>query len=125
MKKVAMLLAVVAVMALSVAPAMATGFIEGYGGTATLTELSAGAVSNSCGSACDWGFNSFMSSAQAGELSLGLKGCANCGTGVAGEVNVGYNTGYAQDRDIPGGYQKSWGEQWGSGTVKMFPAYHR
>jgi hypothetical protein len=102
MKKLAVVVAMLAVVAFSGA-AMATGFIEGWADTATVTKLNAGAVASGCGSACEWGMNSFMESAQAGQMNFGLKGCASCGTGVSGEINAGYDTTYSQDRDIPGG----------------------
>lgn len=124
MKKVSLFVSVmVMAIVLSVATAMAEGgFIEGYGETATVNQLNVGSVST-CGSACDFGKNYFMDAAQAGQIALGLKGCATCGTAIAGEINVGYDTGYSQDRDIPGGYQRQYGEQWASGTVKMFPSH--
>lgn len=99
---------------------------EGWGSgkvtTSTDTYLNAStSKSGGCGDACSWGSNSFMSASQDG--SLKISGSGGFASHRPDDVNVtmkgGYDTGYEQAQNIPGGFQHQYGEQWASGTVTI------
>lgn len=96
------------------------GWGDGWVKTSTYTELNAGSVKTGC-SFCNWGTNNFMSAYQAGKLSLSGNGGyeSRHSDYIKVDVSGGYDTSYDQFRNIPGGYQSSWGEQWANGSVKI------
>ncbi|MFA5776999.1 MAG: hypothetical protein WC906_00985 [Parcubacteria group bacterium] len=122
MKKAMFLTLIIGIVfAFTTTPASAqwVGEGSGYVDTATNTFLNVGTMKTGCGDACNFGKSYFMEAQQAGSLSIGAKGYERNPDLVRVDMSGGYDTGYEQAREIPGGFQRQYGEQWGSGKITL------